>query len=74
MPLGGVPTKLVVDGREAGGATFALMVAQLPAGQAPDEVLAGWQQATLANMCASGTTERQPFAPAKGLPWCMRSA
>ncbi len=68
VPLGGVPTKLVVDGCEAGGATFALMVAQLPAGQAPDEVLAGWQQATLTNMHASGTTERQPFRPARGLP------
>lgn len=68
VPLGGVPTELVVDGCETGGATFALMAAHLPAGHGPDEVLAGWQAATLANMRASGTPERAPFRPAKGLP------
>lgn len=63
VPLGGAPTVLSVTGCEAGGATFAVMVAKLPAGRAPDEVLAGWQQATLAHMRASGTPERRPFTP-----------
>ena len=68
VPLGGAPTLLVVKGCEAGGATFALMTAQLPAGRAPDELLAGWQQATLANMRASGTSQKQAFRPPHGLP------
>ena len=68
VPLGGEPTPLSVQGCETGGATFALMAAKVPAGRAPDELLAGWQQATLANMQASGTPERQPFHPARGLP------
>ena len=57
-----------VRGCEAGGATFALMAAKVPAGRAPDELLAGWQQAPLANRRVSGTPARQPFRPAKGLP------
>ena len=68
VPLGGEPTTLAVSGCEAGGATFALMAAKVPAGRAPDELLAGWQQATLANMRVSGTPARQPFHPPKGLP------
>ena len=68
VPLGGVPTDLTVAGCDTGGATFALMAATLPAGRAADEVLAGWQQATLANMRVSGTPARQPFHPPKGLP------
>ena len=68
VPLGGEPTPLSVLGCEAGGATFALMAAKVPAGRAPDALLAGWQQATLANMQASGMPERQPFHPARGLP------
>ncbi|HNI84495.1 MAG TPA: hypothetical protein PLM38_03935, partial [Ottowia sp.] len=63
VPLGGVPTALSVAGCDAGGATFALMTAQLPAGRDPDAVLAGWQQATLAHMRAQGTPERRPFTP-----------
>ena len=68
VPLGGAPTVLSVTGCEAGGATFAVMVAKLPAGRAPDEVLAGWQQATLANMHASAAPQRQAFHPPGGLP------
>lgn len=68
VPLGGEPTTLAVSGCEAGGATFALMAAKLPAGRAPDDLLAGWQQATLANMRATGTPTRQPFHPPRGLP------
>lgn len=68
VPLGGEPTLLVVNGCDAAGATFALMSTTVAAGRAPDELLAGWQQATLDNMHASGTPERQPFHPAGALP------
>ncbi len=68
VPRGGVPTELDVAGCEAGGATFAVMVATLPEGRAPDEVLAGWQQATLANMQAAAASARTPFRPPGGLP------
>ena len=68
VPLGGVPTELAVTGCEAAGATFALMAARLPAGRATFEVLAGWQQATLANMQAQGPAAAQPFHPPAALP------
>ena len=68
VPLGGEPTTLAVSGCEAGGATFALMAAKVPAGRAPDELLAGWQQATLAHMKASGTPPRVPFSPPGATP------
>ena len=68
VPLGGEPTELVVAGCATGGATFALMAARLPAGRDADAVLAGWQQATLANMRATDTPERQVFHPPNALP------
>lgn len=68
VPLGGVPTDLVVIGCDAGGATFAVMAALVPPGRAPDALLQGWQQATLSNMKAHGDVQRQPFHPAAGLP------
>lgn len=68
IPLGGVPTQLNVMGCEAGGATFAVMAALLPEGHEADEILAGWQQATLANMQArDGQVRRTPFRPLGGL-------
>lgn len=68
VPLGGVPTALAVAGCEVAGMTFALMTAHLPVGRAPDEVLAGWQQAVLANMRAdAGSVQRSDFRPAGGL-------
>lgn len=69
VPLGGVPTELTVAGCDTGGATFALMAATLPAGRAADEVLAGWQQATLANMQAdAASVQRSDYRPTGGLP------
>ena len=68
VPLGGQPTDLAVMGCEAGGATFAVMATRVAAGRMPDELLAGWEQATLSNMQATGETTRQPFQPAGGLP------
>lgn len=69
VPLGGAPTELAVVGCKTDGMTFALMTARLPADGEPDAVLAGWQQATLANMRADGATvERSEFRPAGGAP------
>ncbi|MEZ5606483.1 MAG: hypothetical protein R3E52_05020 [Burkholderiaceae bacterium] len=69
VPLGGVPTELAVAGCDAAGATFAVMTASVPAGQPPDAVLAGWQQATLANMqAAAAQVQRSDFRPPGGLP------
>lgn len=68
VPLGGEPTELTVAGCETGGATFAVMVAKLPPGRLPDPLLAGWQQATLANMRAGEPVARQPFHPSHALP------
>lgn len=68
IPLGGVPTQLHVAGCQAGGATFALMAAVLAEGQSVDDVLAGWQRATLDNMQAdAGSVQRKPFRPLGGL-------
>lgn len=69
VPLGGAPTELSVAGCDAAGATFAVMTATVPAGQPPDAVLAGWQQATLANMQADAAgVQRSDFRPSGGLP------
>ena len=59
VPLGGQPTTLAMLGCEAGGATFAVAVADLgntqgAASAAP--VLALWQQLTLDNMQADRAT------------------
>lgn len=68
IPLGGVPTQLSVAGCEAGGATFAVMAAVLAEGQSVDDILAGWQQATLDNMHAdSNSVQREPYRPLGGL-------
>ena len=69
VPLGGTPTELAVVGCDAAGATFAVMTATVPAGQPPDAVLAGWQQATLANMQADAAhVQRSAYRPIGGLP------
>ncbi|MBN9406783.1 MAG: hypothetical protein J0I00_15350 [Burkholderiales bacterium] len=69
VPLGGVATELAVVGCDAAGATFAVMTASAPAGASPDAVLAGWQQATLANMQADAAqVQRSDFRPTGGLP------
>ena len=34
----------------------------------PDDLLQGWQQATLSHMKATGEVQRQPFHPAGALP------
>lgn len=71
VPLGDLITTLSVAGCKAGGATFAVMTTRLgtsqPAGEV-DELLAGWQQATLRNMQVSDAqVQRAPFRPLGGL-------
>lgn len=52
VPLGGQPTVLTMMGCNAGGATFAVAVADLGDASKADAVLAQWQTLTLANMKA----------------------
>jgi hypothetical protein len=62
VPLGGRPTKMTMLGCDAGGATFAVALADL--GDAPNvpEVLAQWQALTLDNMKATPeTTQTRPL-------------
>jgi len=53
VPLGGQPTALTMTGCDAGGATFAVAVADLGDAAKAAPVLAQWQALTLANMKAS---------------------
>jgi hypothetical protein len=62
VPLGGRPTKMTMLGCDAGGATFAVALADL--GDAPNlpEVLTQWQALTLDNMKATlATTQTRPL-------------
>jgi hypothetical protein len=52
VPLGGRPTTLRLLGCEAGGATFAVAVADLGDASRAGDVLTQWQALTLANMKA----------------------
>ncbi|MFC5522213.1 hypothetical protein ACFPP7_15025 [Polaromonas jejuensis] len=53
VPLGGQPTVLSMLGCDAGGATFAVAVADLGDAAKAATVLAQWQSLTLANMKAA---------------------
>lgn len=69
VPLGGQPTVLAMLGCDAGGATFAVAVADLGDAAKAVPVLAQWQSLTLANMKAGppgagagpGATRVVPF-------------
>ncbi|MEO7401967.1 MAG: hypothetical protein ABIV07_14580 [Polaromonas sp.] len=52
VPLGGQPTALSMLGCDAGGATFAVAMADIGDASKAGSVLALWQSATLANMKA----------------------
>lgn len=60
VALGGTLTELTLLGCETGGAMFALSVATLTDVSQVDDVLAGWQNATLANMKATGASQTLP--------------
>ena len=68
MPLGGAPVQLAVAGCESGGAVLAVMTAPLPAGMDVQAVLAGWQQATLANLRVQAPSQAEPWQRAGLLP------
>ncbi len=53
VPLGGVPTSLKMLSCDTGGATFAVVVANLGNASSVEQVIAQWQSVTLANMQAS---------------------
>jgi hypothetical protein len=68
VPMVGRDVELAVAGCETGGATFAILHADLgaDAGRA-DEVLVQWNRATLANMHGTAAPGR-PFTPPGGTP------
>ena len=65
VPLGGRPTPLRLMGCDAGGATFAVAVADLGDAARAADVLTQWQALTLANMKAG--------AP-QLTPWVLKGA
>ncbi len=64
VPLGGRSTRLSMTGCEAGGAMYALAVADLDDASHAVSVLAQWQSLTLSHMRASTSTQRP--APVSG--------
>jgi hypothetical protein len=68
VPLGGVPVQLSVAGCESGSAMLAVMTAPLAPGADAQAVLAGWQQATLANLQAQAATHTEPWQRPGMLP------
>ncbi|MDB5966792.1 MAG: hypothetical protein JWQ72_3292 [Polaromonas sp.] len=65
VPLGGQPTVLGMTGCDAGGATFAVAVADVRDPAAAGAVLAQWQSLTLANMHAPLPGTRTEVVPIK---------
>ncbi|HZY16831.1 MAG TPA: hypothetical protein VFE82_00035 [Ramlibacter sp.] len=56
VPMAGRDVELSVVGCDTGGATFAILHAELGEAGRADEVLTQWSAATLANMKATGST------------------
>jgi hypothetical protein len=73
VPMGGAEAELSVLGCDTGGATFAVLHAQIPDAARVDEVLVQWNRATLANLHGTMTATR-PFtlAGATPLPGAVR--
>jgi hypothetical protein len=69
VPMAGREVSLQVRGCDTGGATFALLSAEIGDPSRTGEVLAQWNAATLANMRGTAT-QQGPFLPrgALGLP------
>lgn len=68
VPLGGQPLQLSVAGCESGGAMVAVMTAALAPGMDVQDVLAGWQRATLQNLQARDPVQTQPWQRVGLLP------
>ncbi|MDB5946828.1 MAG: hypothetical protein JWQ33_1854 [Ramlibacter sp.] len=67
VPMAGRDTELHVLGCDTGGATFAVLSADIVDPLRTGEVLAQWKTATLANMHGVSSHER-PFMPAGAMP------
>ena len=65
VPMAGQSTQLRLVGCDAGGATFAVAVADLGSATQSALVLGQWQSLTLANMKAPGAAGAAPAAPLK---------
>jgi hypothetical protein len=65
VPLGGKPVELAMLGCDAGGATFAVAVADLGDAANAGPVLAQWQALTLANMKAAPVPQPSQIAGLK---------
>lgn len=66
VPLGGRETLLSMTGCEAGGAMYALAVAELSDAGSVGEVLAQWQALTLTHMRADASTQQRKPMPVPG--------
>lgn len=66
VPMAGREVSLNVLGCETGGATFALMQADIGDAARTGEVLAQWRVATLLNMRAAASRQ-EPFVPPGGV-------
>lgn len=66
VPLGGRETRLSMTGCEAGGAMYALSVAELADAAASAEVLAQWQALTLSHMRADPSSQQRKSATVPG--------
>jgi hypothetical protein len=66
VPMAGRQVELKVLGCDAGGASFALLFADIGEAGRSGEVLAQWKQATLSNLRAVGAQEL-PFLPKGGV-------
>jgi hypothetical protein len=62
VPMGGRPVSLEVLGCDAGGATFAVLSADIGEPARAGEVLTQWKTASLANLRSAGAREK-PFRP-----------
>ena len=67
VPLGGQPTELMLLSCDAGGATFAVAVAEVKDASKVTDALVQWQSASLTTMKANPATSKMPFK-LTGLP------
>ena len=74
VPMGGAEVELSVLGCDTGGATYAVLQAELAGTANADEVLSQWNRATLANMKAQAGSRSVAFVPpgADVLPSSLR--
>jgi hypothetical protein len=73
VPMGGAEAELSVLGCETGGATFAVLHAEIADPDRVDDVLVQWNRATLANLQGTATSARPlSLAGATPLPSAQR--